>query len=208
MTHTNEEQALALAGVVQACHLVDQVAYRSIADSAAMEASLQSLFAFDAPTVAEVYGGKSRMCSGLRHLRELLTRPTNRDSQVARYVLSILHLERKLNRRHDLLNQIRRRLDQAEHQVRHFSLLHGTVLANLADIYVNTVSTIPPKILVKGEPNYLANPENVNRIRALLLAAIRSAVLWRQCGGNRLQLLFGRRKLLLSIEQLLRATQH
>ena len=49
--------------------------------------------------------------------------------------------------------------------------------------------------MVRGEPLHLQNPENVNRIRALLLAAIRSAMLWRQCGGRRLHILLGRKKL-------------
>jgi high frequency lysogenization protein len=50
--------------------------------------------------------------------------------------------------------------------------------------------------MVKGEPTRLTETGVANQIRALLLAAMRSAVLWRQCGGTRLGLLLGgRRKL-------------
>jgi high frequency lysogenization protein len=76
-------------------------------------------------------------------------------------------------------------------------------LANLAGCYSETISTLSPRIVVLGEHGHLSNPDVANTVRALLLAAIRSAVLWRQCGGNRLQLLFGRRKLIAEAQRLL-----
>jgi high frequency lysogenization protein len=47
--------------------------------------------------------------------------------------------------------------------------------------------------MVNGERVYLSNNDNAAKIRALLLAALRSAVLWGQCGGSRLSLVFNRR---------------
>src|SRR3569623_1381139 len=49
---------------------------------------------------------------------------------------------------------------------------------------------------VIGAQGLLSLPDVANKVRTLLLAAIRSAVLWRQCGGNRWQLIFGRRKII------------
>ena len=60
---------------------------------------------------------------------------------------------------------------------------------------MSTVSTLQPRVMVNGDPARLADGAIANQIRALLLAGMRSAVLWRQCGGTRLGLLFGRRKL-------------
>jgi high frequency lysogenization protein len=51
-----------------------------------------------------------------------------------------------------------------------------------------------PRIMVSGDAVYLQNSDNVNRIRALLLSGIRAAMLWRQIGGRRRQLLFSRQK--------------
>jgi high frequency lysogenization protein len=48
--------------------------------------------------------------------------------------------------------------------------------------------------MVEGNPAYLQQPVQVNQIRALLLAAVRGAVLWRQLGGSQLRLLFRRRQ--------------
>jgi high frequency lysogenization protein len=49
--------------------------------------------------------------------------------------------------------------------------------------------------MVNGDEQYLSRTETVNKIRALLLAGIRSALLWRQCGGARWKFLFYRKKL-------------
>jgi len=57
--------------------------------------------------------------------------------------------------------------------------------------------------MVQGKPEYLNTPTNANRIRALLLAGMRAAVLWRQLGGNRLKLLWTRRGIVERAEALL-----
>lgn len=94
-------------------------------------------------------------------------------------------------------------LDVATHQIKHFGLTHSNVLARLADIYSQTISTLTPRIMVSGENNQLQNPENANKVRALLLAGVRSAVLWRQCGGRQWQLLFQRKTLMNSARELI-----
>ncbi|MEK7758734.1 MAG: DUF489 family protein, partial [Pseudomonadota bacterium] len=49
----------------------------------------------------------------------------------------------------------------------------------------------------------LSNPAIADKVRAALLAGIRSAVLWRQLGGRRWQLLFSRGKLARTAAELL-----
>ncbi len=94
-----------------------------------------------------------------------------------------------------MMGQLKDGLTRIRGQAEHFSLTHENVLAALADLYVNTVSTLTPRIIVSGQHGHLTNPANANKVRALLLAAIRSVVLWRQSGGNRFQLLFKRKQL-------------
>ena len=55
------------------------------------------------------------------------------------------------------------------------------------------MSNLTPRIMVSGEPKHLTDNDNAHRIRANLLAAIRSTVLWRQLGGSRFGLVFSRR---------------
>ena len=56
MKHSSRELALALAGVFQAASLVKQIATTGMANSAVIEASLETLFKFDADSVEDVYG--------------------------------------------------------------------------------------------------------------------------------------------------------
>jgi high frequency lysogenization protein len=68
------------------------------------------------------------------------------------------------------------------------------VAARLAELYVSTLSTLKPRVLVNGSPLILQQQPVVERIRAALLAAVRAAVLWRQLGGRQWQLVLKRRQ--------------
>ncbi len=200
---SHRDRVLALAGIFQACSLVRQVAHRGLADSAPLTVSIESVLAIDAEDVESVFGGAAGLATGLTSLLKELGRSSrSRDREVVRYAVSLLHLERKLVKRAELLRTLRQGIETAASQAQHFSSTHPNVISNLADLYTRTVSTLPPRIMVKGEPSILSNPENAARIRALLLAGMRSTVLWRQCGGTRLSLLLQRRRILQTAEEL------
>lgn len=193
---TNENRTLAFAGIVQALQLVQQIAYGRPYDVDAYQATLQSTLLLDAESVPEIYGGVEGVRSGLRLLQaQLMGGKQKPDAELSRYLVVLLHLERKLSKRDDLMERLRTGIEHAQNQVVHFDLMHANVLAGLANTYAETASTLSPKIMVNGEPSRLQDTAVANQIRTLLLAAMRSAVLWRQCGGTRLGLLFGRRKL-------------
>ncbi len=116
----------------------------------------------------------------------------------------MLTLERQLDKRGDMLDLIGQRLDQVEQQVQHFGLVHENVIASFASIYQDTLSTFRQRIQVHGDMRHLQVSSNAARIRALLLAGIRSARLWRQLGGSRWQMVFSRRRLLNELYPLLR----
>lgn len=198
MSKTVTDRTLALAGLFQSAMLVDSVARKGMMDVAAFETMIRSLYILDAESTEDVYGSSSDLRTGYdgiaSHLGSRKTNPD--DANPIRYVIGLLHLERKLAKRKDLLKTISEGIEGAERQREHFGLTHDNTIAALADIYVNTISTLTPRIMVTGEHGHLEKPENVNRVRALLLAGIRSAVLWTQSGGTRLQLLFSRKRFL------------
>lgn len=201
---TISNQTIALAGVAQACYLVQQLATSGSADSKAMEASIGSLLKIDAASVTDIYGGLEGVELGLKQLDKQLTSRTIADPEQARYAASLIYLERQLSNRPEMLKTITTGIEKAQSQAEHFGLLHENVFANLGDLYHSTISTIPPRIMVNGEPEYLSNPAIVNKIRALLLAGVRSALLWRQCGGARWKFLLFRKKLQDEIRLLLK----
>ncbi len=204
MKYSIEDQVLALAGVFQSVAIVDQIARQGTVPEAAYECSIQSLLRNDVQDVAEVYGDRSGVQVGLRLLCTILEkRQDRRQMDAVRYALTLLYLEGKLRRRGDLLEIIRQRLTQIEKQVLHFNAVHPNIIKAFAAVYSDTLSTLPQRIQVSGEPRFLQVEDNANRIRAVLLAGIRSAVLWRQTGGRRWKLLFYRGRLLDAARHLL-----
>lgn len=201
MPKTDHDRALALAGVFQATALVRDIAHTGQMDWHDFETCLTSLFKLDAASSEDVYGGIVSLKTGLRLVSAQLRNPS--DMVITRYVITLLTLERKLAKRPELLQKIREGIESTAVKLQYFPLTHENIIANLADLYSATISTLSPRVIVNGEHVHLTNPENANRIRALLLAGLRSAVLWRQNGGGRLTLLLRRQSLLRETQTML-----
>lgn len=197
MKHTKREQTIALAGVFQAASLVEQIANKGMANSAIIESSLESLFRLDADSVESVFGNIAGVGSGLRVLNEQIGAFKNdRNLEVTKYAISMIALEKKLSSNPEMLDQVSSGLNDIQKSMEFFSLMHENVFAKLGGLYKDTISTLQPKIVVQGNRAYLSNESNANKVRALLFAGIRAAVLWRQCGGSRWHILLGRKKYL------------
>ncbi|MCK4705914.1 MAG: high frequency lysogenization protein HflD [Gammaproteobacteria bacterium] len=197
MKHTKREQTIALAGVFQAASLVEQIANKGMANSAIIESSLESLFRLDADSVESVFGNIAGVGSGLRVLNEQIGAFKNdRNLEVTKYAISMIALEKKLSSNPEMLDQVSSGLNDIQKSMEFFSLMHENVFAKLGGLYKDTISTLQPKIVVQGNRDYLSNESNANKVRALLFAGIRAAVLWRQCGGSRWHILLGRKKYL------------
>ena len=208
MTHTFTDRTLALAALFQAAQLVQQVARRGQAADPDIRTCIDSLFRIDAPSTAAIFATPDGGIGLGPGLKTLLARlgggGTAEELEVTRYVIALLHLERKLARDSALLNALRTGIGRVAGQAEYFAAsTHATVIAALGELYQQSISTLQPRIMVQGEPAYLTDTARANLIRALLLAGIRAAVLWRQLGGNRWQLLLGRRRILDTARQLL-----
>jgi len=196
-----------LGGVFQAAVLVDKIAKTGQVSEAALGCMLGSLLVMDPKDTLDVYGGDDlNLREGYRSLVSALERdPTSLQREPLRYALSMLGLERQLAKRDDLLEVIGKRLPQIKSQVEHFGLVHDNVIAASGALYQDTLSTMRQRIQVHGDMRNLQQPNNASKIRALLLAGIRSARLWRQLGGHRWQLVISRRKLLKELYPMLRS---
>lgn len=197
MNHTDTERALALAGVFNAAALVDDVAYRAAPDAAVLETAIQPLFRFDTPDTAAVYGGAVSLQRGLARLSHALggtgmSTDDPSDELVARYAFGLLHFERVYSADQGMQQELRTLLRRAQLQVDAAGIAGDNTVATLAEGWSKTLGKIRPRIMVNGDPQRLRDPRNVTLIRALLLVGLRSAVLWRQVGGSRWSLLFGR----------------
>ena len=192
---------LALAGVCQAAKLVQQLALNGDANQAALETSLNSLLQTAPNTTLDVFGGDVRHLKlGLTTLCEHLTGSA---PELSRYWLSLLALAGKLNKTPQAKQELARRIQYLPTQLEHYQLLDEQMLSNFAGIYVDVISPLGRRIQVTGATQYLQQLSTQNRIRAALLAGIRSAVLWQQVGGTKWQVLFFRSKIAAMAQQIL-----
>ncbi|AWL12095.1 High frequency lysogenization protein HflD like protein [Saliniradius amylolyticus] len=196
MTEYNRDQCLALAGVCQAAALTQAFARKGDADEAALTGSMKSIIETDPSDTESVFGGIRGLHLGLKVLENQLSdRQAGKDAELTKYVASLLSLERKLSRQSKVMQALGQRIEQLKRQQTLYELLDETYLANFASVYSDVISPAGPKIQVGGSQPLLKKPNIQNRIRASLLAGIRAAVLWRQLGGKRRQILFHRRKI-------------
>jgi high frequency lysogenization protein len=194
---------LALAGMLQSVALVREVTQTGKTNPAPYESSIKSIFSIDVDNVPEVFGGIKGVKLGLEKILLAFDTSQTPDRLQNRYLLSLIHLQKKLSRSPKILNALMKRLQQIQKQANYFSMTHPTVIANLADTYLSTISTFHFRVVILGTQRVLNAKENMEKVRALLLAGVRAAVLWRQVGGSRLQILFSRAKIKACAEKLL-----
>ncbi|AWK83202.1 TPA: high frequency lysogenization protein HflD [Photobacterium damselae] len=195
MANTLYDRTIAFAGICQAVKLVQQVAQTGRCDNEMLTATLESILVTDpANTLAVYHSDEANLRIGLEALVKDIDN-TSSGNELTRYLVGVMALERKLSGRRDSMAQLGDRIDLLKRQTEHFELLEEQMLSNIASVYLDIISPLGPRIQVSGTPAQLQIPQVQHKVRALLLAAIRSAVLWRQVGGKRRHLIFGRKQM-------------
>lgn len=221
MYSASVDQTIALAGIFQAATLVDHIARQGLVSQDALEASVASLFVTNPKATEDVFGGRSQLGFNLSTGIKTLQRTVDKSGStltphITRYALSMIALERKLAKNPKFLQTIGDRLNALEQKAGFFSAshnednlsdspsryTHSAIIGGLDQLYQDTISQFSFRIQVQGDPRQLQNNENAARIRALLLAGIRSAMLWKQVGGHRWHFLFLRARLREPLKQL------
>ena len=190
------DQALALAGVFQSAELVAKLATEGHVSEEQLSAAMSALLNQNPETVRSLYGNVSDIELGINSMREMINDRTQASTDVMRYVIGIMYLARRLTADTVRIKQVGDGITNAKRQADHFSVTHENVIANIAGLYTDTVSTIKGRIQVTGNAFYLEQPAIAQRVRCLLFAGIRSAFLWHQLGGKRSHILWHRNNLL------------
>ncbi len=198
-----ENQTLALAGMFQAAVLIDALAVTGSCDGTAFDGSFDSLFTFDAETTEAVFGQVSCLHCGYLALNDYLGGETRASSRnIAYYVLSMMKLAIIIQSDNELSERLFNDLQEIERRSGEFELPRSSIISKIDGLYQETISNLEPRILVRGEQNHLLNNDNAAKIRTLLLAGIRSAVLWRQLGGSKWKLFLGRKRFVAAAREL------
>lgn len=205
MKKPTREQVVALAGIFQACHLVETLAKSGSADADSFATCVNAILEQNPSSPESVYGSVESLRLGIESMHELLTmHGGGQPADTLRYVMSVTHLQRKLMSSRKMLNTLAEGIERAKMQAEHFEPTHENVVASLADLYQRTISTFRQRIQVNGYATHLQQASTANRIRTLLLSGVRSAVLWRQLGGSRWQVVFYRKQILTILNALQR----
>jgi len=198
-----EEQTIALAGIFQSCRQMQQLANSGQIDSFDMNTAVKAIINTEPKNALDIFQDIANIREGLDLIQQQLgSAKTERDIELTRYSIGILFLATKLLKKPNMLQKLSDGIEKAQDQIEHFGIEHTNIHASLGGLYSDTISTLNPRIMVSGEPTILNNPDTANKVRTLLLCAIRSAVLWLQLGGSRWQLLFKRKKIVSSAKAL------
>jgi high frequency lysogenization protein len=204
MSDQRKDRTMALAGVLQATELVRQAAWHGTWSGYAASASLASLFRLEADSIDSIYGDRKCMRLGLETLIAVL-RGDQGNNDALRYAIALLQIERRFQGNKKLQEKIGQGLEEIERAAQDIAAesAEDYKAEKVAELYTATISQVQPRIVVNGRPQYLKADRVVHWVRSLLLSGLRSAVLWDQLGGGRMELMFGRRKILDEAQELL-----
>jgi len=200
-----EQQNVALAAVAQCAALVQKLATSGEAPQAEVVAAINPLLSLNPHSMDDIYPNIADLTLGLRMLQEMFSNDRAKENaEVVRYTLGMILLQNKLTKNKNMQSTVRHRLelvnpvtaiaqsneDQPDQEIAR----QDQTFEQLARLYQDTISTLSYRIQVQGKIDILKNENIANRIRALLLAGIRSVVLWYQLGGRRWRLVFYRKR--------------
>lgn len=199
------DRVIALAALTQAAAAVKQVArFGSVREPHATRALLDSVTNQNPTSVHAMYPDLSALRLGLESLLQQIGATRDKDVEVTRYVVGMLALERRLSRSPQALEQLGQRLQQLHRQQHQFQFADDTLLAGMGSAYSDIISPLGQPLKINGKQEFLQQTQSQHLIRALLLAGIRNAVLWRQLGGKRRQFIFSRQRMVRVAQQILR----
>lgn len=201
----SRDQVIALAGLFQACALVDTLARTGQVAPDALETAITSLLDQNPHSCESAFGSIKKLALGFETLEKLLNADKQgRNQEVLRYGLGLIFLQHKVWSNRAMLNTIGEGIARARQQAQHFEPTHENVISGLADLYSRTISTFRFRIQVNGQAGHLQQTNIADRIRCLLFAGIRAGILWRQSGGRRWHLIIYRKHILEQARQLRR----
>ncbi len=206
-----KDQTITFAAICQVAYQVQQVSRTGQISDEDLGILLQSIIETSPVNTLAVYGGEignikkglELLISHLGNDDDSTSSKKHKDPELTRYIISLMNLERRLSKQPQQLNSLGERINATERQLEHYTLTSDTLTASFASIYSDIISPLGHKIQVTGEPSILKQNINQYKIRALLLAGIRAAVLWRQVGGKRRHILFSRKKIVDTAKTLL-----
>lgn len=194
---SRRSQTIALSAMCQSALMIQQVSKGIILDKDSMMCLFNGIIATDPKSVFDVYSSIEELTDGAKLVQfQLSGNATKKDIEVTRYLAGIMSISKKLLSNKPALSALKNKLDEVQRRLAHFELDDPSIIQNLADGYSEIISPLGQKIQVIGNQTLLQQVSVQHKVRALLLAGVRAAVLWRQMGGKRRDFIFSRKTVL------------
>ncbi len=189
-----KNETISLGAIYQACNEIKKIAWQGEININTIEPLINSVYQITSENIDDIYINIKRLNTGLDFLRrQLVGDAFSRDAEVTRYFEALGILIKNMNKKEDIFNKLRQQLTQQTMAVEKGNLDdHALFLSNL---YLSTISTVEPRIIVNGDNKYLTDSKNAAMIRSLLLCAIRSYILWQQSGGSKFRIFIFKKKI-------------
>ncbi len=198
---SNSQQLLALASLVQSAALVHQLAHTGTCDTPNNTASLNSIIT-NSTDIEAIFSSPADLSTGLKTLNVALGNRPKSVHSIVLYAFTLITLEKKLMKNKKLLHQLSDEIIGLQKACEFFPINHPNSIARLAQLYKSTLGVLRPTVMISGKQIYLSNQSTADHIRALLLAGIRAASLWKSQGGRIWQLVFYKKRLLKSLNSI------
>jgi len=160
-----------------------------------LASAINPLLILNPESVEQVYPNLESLTLGFSTLQSILgSNRLKQNSQIRRYITEILILRKTLSKNMIMQSVVRAGLSNLE-PIRP-SLIdcmqtnqqeineQNYTFEEISSLYRKTLSTLKHRIKVAGKVQFLKNEIVSNKIRGLLFAGVRSAVLWHQLDGR------------------------
>ena len=189
-----KNETISLGAIYQACNEIKKIAWQGEINNNVIEPLINSVYQTTSEEIEDVFISIKRLNSGLDFLRrQLVGDAFSRDAEVSRYFEAIGILVKNMNKKDEVLNKLRTELTRQSMPINEDNLDQHALF--LSELYLSTISTVEPRIIVNGDNKYLTDKKNAAMIRSLLLCAIRSYILWQQSGGSKFRIFIFKKKI-------------
>lgn len=200
-----EERCIALSAIFQVALLVNQLAQTDTPlPEKALSSLIESLFVTSPRSTIEIYQNLNTLHLGSETLLTFFMKKnkTKEEQVLTRYVINLMLLQKKLKKNHPYELKIGDTLKQIQQEIKNDYFIDQWVLSDLSSLYAKTISRLGMQVRIIGKKKNLQQRLIISKIRALLLAGIRAAVLWDQKGGKTHHLFIFRHPLIQATKQL------
>lgn len=197
-------QVFGLIGAAQASELVkDFLSNKGFLEQNQFNAMVRSILVTDSKSLEHIYGEDLTLWKlGKKSLQKFLTQAPSLNSEEFYYFMSILKLAKMLQSNKRVLSAIGEHLQKLQEKIRAKELNFEEILTELNSLYKTSISSLNFRVKVKIRRGMNFDAQQEARMRVLLFAGIRSAMLWRQGGGSVPSLLFQRTKILKELNKI------